>query len=411
MITLQRSRKTILPLLVAVLGSGLSISSFAYKTQPVSLPGTIEAENYDIGGYYDSDRGNNGNAYRGDDVDIEPSTRNGYNVGWTEVGEWLEYQVTVPKRARYQLASLVASESSGGAFKVSVDGAELIRQEVPSTGGWQGWQWVRSNLTLPAGQHTLRVTTTRAGYNLNALKFRLLETNDTVCTAVAITPYLRVNNGNWQQTANATLNVGDSVTFGPQPTGGGWSWSGCGTSGAAREQTVSPSSSCQATATYTNSCGLQTQQSYKLTVDKGANTGGGNGATGGTWNKANLTWYTSYPDPGSEECVAYNGCTWAGQFAFVDGKKSESWVKDHNIAAVHEKDAGKYANKTLRLRQNGQTIDVVVYDMCSDSDCDNCCTQNARQNGLNFLIDIESYTKGRFGSGEGVVEWQCLDCK
>jgi hypothetical protein len=46
--------------------------------------------------------------------------------------------------------------------------------------------------------------------------------------------------------------------------------------------------------------------------------------------------------------------------------------------------------------------------MCSDSDCDGCCTANSSNTG--FLIDLESYTKERFGSGSGVVEWYCLDC-
>jgi hypothetical protein len=54
----------------------------------------------------------------------------------------------------------------------------------------------------------------------------------------------------------------------------------------------------------------------------------------GTWKKANLTNFTSYPDPGSSECVNYNGCLWAGQFAFVSGKQSESWVQSHNIIAI-----------------------------------------------------------------------------
>ena len=41
------------------------------------------------------------------------------------------------------------------------------------------------------------------------------------------------------------------------------------------------------------------------------------------WHQANLTWYTSWPEPGSEECIEYNGCTWAGYFAGVEGQKSE----------------------------------------------------------------------------------------
>ena len=130
------------------------------------------------------------------------------------------------------------------------------------------------------------------------------------------------------------------------------------------------------------------------------------------WNKANLTWYTSWPEPGSEECEDYNGCTWAGWFAGLNEQQTEEWVSQHNIIAVHEKDWKTYKLKTFRLKQNGRTIDAVVYDMCSDSDCDGCCTENAGE--LGFLIDIESYSCKRFtddGDCDGVVEWTCLDCE
>lgn len=127
-----------------------------------------------------------------------------------------------------------------------------------------------------------------------------------------------------------------------------------------------------------------------------------------TWRKANLTNYTSYPDPGSEECIKYSGCEWAGQFAALPSKMSEDWVKSHNILSVHSKDFAKYKLKTLRLRQGTKTIDAVVYDECADSDCSGCCTANSKETG--FLIDIEKYTMERFGSGDGVVEWACIDC-
>ena len=128
------------------------------------------------------------------------------------------------------------------------------------------------------------------------------------------------------------------------------------------------------------------------------------------WHQANLTWYTSWPEPDSEECIEYNGCTWAGYFAGIEGQMTEEWVSQHNIIAVHEKDWKQYKLKTFRLRMNGSTIDAVVYDMCSDSDCDGCCTENAGEIG--FLIDIEKFTRERFdGNGDGVVEWTCLDCE
>ncbi len=130
----------------------------------------------------------------------------------------------------------------------------------------------------------------------------------------------------------------------------------------------------------------------------------------GTWRKANLTNFTSYPDPNSDECRNYNGCLWAGQFAFVSGKQTEAWVKAHNILAVHERDANTYKLKTLRLQQGTRQIDAVVYDMCADSDCSGCCTRNANAGGIGFLIDIEKYTMQRFGSGSGVVNWMCMNC-
>ena len=135
----------------------------------------------------------------------------------------------------------------------------------------------------------------------------------------------------------------------------------------------------------------------------------GGGPAAVTWRRANLTWYTSYPEPGSEEWNNYNGGMWAGYFAFVSGKQPESWVAANNIAAVHSDHADTYKLKTLRLRQGTRQIDVKVYDKCADSDCNGCCTANSRETG--FLIDLESYTKERFGSGHGIVEWTCLDCQ
>ena len=95
------------------------------------------------------------------------------------------------------------------------------------------------------------------------------------CTPTAITPYIQVDGGSWQQTSSVTVNSGSTVVLGPQPTSGGsWSWTGCGTSGTSRQQTFTATSSCTATATYTNSCGAQSTQNFNITVN-----GGGGGST------------------------------------------------------------------------------------------------------------------------------------
>jgi chitodextrinase len=125
---------------------------------------------------------------------------------------------------------------------------------------------------------------------------------------------------------------------------------------------------------------------------------------GAAWYRANLTNYESYPAPGSDECVIYNGCMWSGYFYGISGKQPESWVMANNIAAVHLKDWSWLGNKTLNLRQGSKRITVKAYDACSDSDCDGCCTANLAGDG--YLIDLEKYTMQRFGSGSGIVEFQ-----
>ncbi len=98
--------------------------------------------------------------------------------------------------------------------------------------------------------------------------------NGNSCNPTSITPYLQVNDGSWQQTSSVTVNSGDKIMFGPQPTSGGsWSWSGCGTSGSSREQTIYPTGSCTATAIYTNSCGATSSQSFNISVNGGSSGG------------------------------------------------------------------------------------------------------------------------------------------
>ncbi|MEJ2612696.1 MAG: RICIN domain-containing protein [Candidatus Thiodiazotropha sp.] len=89
------------------------------------------------------------------------------------------------------------------------------------------------------------------------------------CNPTAITSYVQVKEGSWQQNTSVSVTSGDQVTFGPQPVSSGvWSWSGCGTSGSSREQTISPTDSCTATATYTNSCGMQSTQDFTVNVNQ-----------------------------------------------------------------------------------------------------------------------------------------------
>jgi hypothetical protein len=92
------------------------------------------------------------------------------------------------------------------------------------------------------------------------------------CNPTAITPYLTVNGGAWQQTGNATLNAGGSFTLGPNPTtGGSWSWTGPGGfTASTREITrtnVTTAMGGQYVARHTNSCGAQSTFTYNITIN------------------------------------------------------------------------------------------------------------------------------------------------
>lgn len=107
-----------------------------------TLPGIVEAEDYNTGGegigYHDTTDGNEGGVYRDDDVDIEECTdENGrYSVFNTEAGEWLEYSVTVPWSGEYDIGLRVYAPE-GGSLRMEL-GDENVTGSItlPSTEDW-----------------------------------------------------------------------------------------------------------------------------------------------------------------------------------------------------------------------------------------------------------------------------------
>jgi GH35 family endo-1,4-beta-xylanase len=146
-----------------------------YTGSPISLPGRIEAENYNNGGqgvaYNDTDSSNNGGQYRSDGVDIENTNDagGGRNVGWIQNGEWLKYTVNVGTAGNYKFDFRLASPNSGGTFYVEVDGNNVTGNVVlSSTGGWQSWvTYQNTGIYLSSGQHVIRVVVVTGNFNLN----------------------------------------------------------------------------------------------------------------------------------------------------------------------------------------------------------------------------------------------------
>lgn len=154
-------------------GSG-SGSGLAYLGAPVSLPGTINAQDFDTGGdgvsYHDTTPGNSGGAYRNSDVDLEPSTDGGNDIGWVAAGEWLNYSVNVTASGNYTVQLRVASPAGGGSMHVGFNGSNVWKvASIPATGGWQNWTTVNVPVTLTAGQQLLTLLFDTSGFNINRI--------------------------------------------------------------------------------------------------------------------------------------------------------------------------------------------------------------------------------------------------
>jgi hypothetical protein len=142
----------------------------------VAIPSRIEAEDYVR--FYDTTSGNEGGGCdTGDDVDKETtgdSAGGGCNVGWTDAGEWLEYDVTVETTETFDITARVASEMSGKSVRVEIDGVDVTgAMSVPSN-GWQSYEdVVAANITIGAGDHVVRLYMITNYVNVNYLDFEL----------------------------------------------------------------------------------------------------------------------------------------------------------------------------------------------------------------------------------------------
>nr|MBA2452327.1 carbohydrate-binding protein [Chloroflexia bacterium] len=150
-------------------------SNVASAATATALPGRIEAEDYREGGtgfgFQDTTSANLGGAYRTDAVDIQTTqdAGGGFNVGWTDAGEWLAYDVTVATSGTYHFTARVASPNTGRTFHIEVDGVNVTGPiTVPNSGGFQTWRDVTVGpFTIAAGSHTLKVVMNAAGFNIN----------------------------------------------------------------------------------------------------------------------------------------------------------------------------------------------------------------------------------------------------
>jgi endoglucanase len=158
------------------------------------IPGTIYCSDFDFGrykiAYSDNDTAdlhvsvggdfnswNSGKAYRNDGVDIEPCSdtqnSNGFDVGWTASGEWMQYTVNIDSTAVYKLLLRYAGQNSDAIMHFSIDNFDISGHlQLKSTGGWQKWRTdTFDNIVLGRGTHAIKLHTDVSGCNLSYFRF------------------------------------------------------------------------------------------------------------------------------------------------------------------------------------------------------------------------------------------------
>ncbi|MFL5810520.1 MAG: carbohydrate-binding protein, partial [Flavisolibacter sp.] len=150
----------------------------------------IYASDYDFGrsgmAYHDTDSGNywvstqkrtpwnRGNQYRNDGVDIgicNDTLTNGFSVGWTEPGEWLQYTVRLNTAGNYtvKFRTKSADTNTPGSIALYVDGKKAGNDlAFISNADNKSWNTTEiRNINLKAGENKLRIFIIKGGFEIS----------------------------------------------------------------------------------------------------------------------------------------------------------------------------------------------------------------------------------------------------
>ncbi len=187
--------------------SGQGSSGQSTSGQPGAEPGTYTcAQGF---AYFDRSPGNQGGAYRQDDVDIE-NGGSGHVVAFVKSSEWLIYSVNVTEAGTYTATFRVSSPWSDRGIWIWVDGVLKAQVKVPNTGSFDTYQDATATVALPAGNYYIRLEFVKDSQNLDY--FTLEGPTGTAGGGQNVTPTTTSGGGNQSGgnvTPTPTVNVTD----------------------------------------------------------------------------------------------------------------------------------------------------------------------------------------------------------
>jgi chitodextrinase len=188
-----------------------TLSDGPYLGSPITIPGKIEAEDFDFGGegvaYHDAQPENLGGAMRKDEgVDLATAGDGNFYIGWTEINEWQRYTIDVKKEADYDIIIRTAG-GSGTLTLTFANGNKEYTISYPSTTDWDIWTMSsKTSVHLLPGVQYLNVNMNNASFNLDYIK--IIE-HDTIAPSTPLDLRVGAINGK-----SLTLNWSSSTDNG-----------------------------------------------------------------------------------------------------------------------------------------------------------------------------------------------------
>jgi hypothetical protein len=125
------------------------------------IPGRIEAEDYYLN--------------QGLELEICEDAGGGYNTGYTNAGDFLDYNIHVAQAGTYSIHFRVATEQTNAQIVLLIGEGDSFTAidtvSFTSTTGWQNWTTQSSLVILPEGRYTFRILIKQSEHNLNWFEF------------------------------------------------------------------------------------------------------------------------------------------------------------------------------------------------------------------------------------------------
>lgn len=120
----------------------VTLSPETTQIEPISAFETIEAENFD----------------EQSGVKVEDCSEGGQNIGYIENNDYIMFRNVDFEDGAKSFTARVAGGQEGCSIEVyidSLDGTQIAKCSIPSTGGWQNWTDLSCNTVTVSGEHTL----------------------------------------------------------------------------------------------------------------------------------------------------------------------------------------------------------------------------------------------------------------